>query len=148
MSTDNDLNKITSEIWINTVKMLRPNTFTESHCANKVRSKRPHLRQLANDLEELCRRNAEGAYATQVDRRRTLLLCAQQLLELGVCRKRAINLNEHNVALLVTYWHSQSLTASTIRNRLAHLRWLARKINKPLMLSPMNRKYSANRGQS
>lgn len=102
-------------------------------------------RQLEQDFREICRRNAEGPHATKVDRLRTLLLCARQLFENGVRRKRAVNLNDKDIRHLVDLWHEQCLTTATIRNRLLYLRWLARKIGKSHIIARSNDSYRAGR---
>lgn len=99
--------------------------------AVRKRHPTPCLHQLALDVRIICRRNPQGTHAAQGERLRTLLLCAQQWFELGVCRKRAVNLHQTDVRKLVEGWQAQQLSAATIRNRLLYLRWLAKKIGKP-----------------
>src|ERR1039457_4255255 len=105
-------------------------------------------RQLECDLRDICRRNPQGPYATQIDRQCTLLLCARQLFEKGVRGKLAVNLNDTDIRVLVTDWHEQEIPAATIRNRLSYLRWLARKIGKPQLIAQSNRAYGAERDGS
>lgn len=104
------------------------------------RCRQPSCYQLAHDLRAICRRNPQGAHRTQVDRLRTLLLCARQLDR----RKKAINLTADDIRLLVHRWHADRLAASTIRFRLLCLRWLARKIGKPEIVGP-DRAYGVDR---
>ena len=105
----------------------------------------PRLRQLEHDIRDICRRNPQGPQTTQTDRRRTLLLCATQLFQQGVRHKLAVNLHTDDIRTLVNAWHVERLTASTIRNRLNYMRWLARKIGKPQLLAQSNRAYGAGR---
>ena len=107
----------------------------------------PRLHQLEHDIRAICRRNPQGPHATQIDRRRALLLCATQLFQHGTHRKLAVNLNADDIHTLVNAWHAERLTAATIRNRLSYLRWLARKIGKPQLLAQSNLAYSAGRNQ-
>jgi len=110
---------------------------------NRKCKKPPH--QLEFDLRDICRRNPQGPQTTQIDRRRTLLLCATQLFQQGVRHKLAVNLHADDVRALVNAWHVERLTAATIRNRLSYLRWLAGKIGKPQLLAQSNRAYGAGR---
>jgi len=105
---------------------------------------RPRLHQLAHDIRAMCRRNPQGARRTQIDHQRTLLLCAKQLFQRGVRRKRAVNLDAENIRMLVDVWHADKLTAATIRNRLVYVRWLARKIGKPTIVAS-DHSYGASR---
>ncbi|HEY8101640.1 MAG TPA: phage integrase N-terminal domain-containing protein [Burkholderiaceae bacterium] len=111
----------------------KPDQAAQGGLARKRRSA-PPLHQLEYDVRAICRRNPQGTHAAQDERLRTLLLCAQQWFELGVCRKRAVNLHQADVRKLVEGWHAQQLSAATIRNRLLYLRWLAKKIGKPQLV--------------
>ena len=108
--------------------------------ARRKRSLQPRFNQLAYDIRAICTRNPEGAYQTQTDRLRTLLLCMRGLDR----RKKAINLNADDIRVLVHQWHKKHLAASTIRFRLLCLRWLARKIAKPELVGP-DRMYAVDR---
>ena len=132
-------------VWSAMFKLLTAPSVTTTARRPKKKCKGPRLHQLEHDIRDICQRNAEGPAATQIDRKRTLLLCARQLFQNGVRRKRAINLNASHVRMLVDTWHAERLTAATIRNRLHYLRWLARKIGKPQMVAPSNRTYGAGR---
>ena len=114
----------------------------------RKKCKNPPTRQLEHDVHTICRRNPQGPHATQIDRERTLLLCARQLFEKGVRRKRAVNLNDADIRCLVEFWHEQQLTAAMIRNRLHYLRWLAKKIGKPQLIAQSNRVYGAGRSKT
>ena len=111
--------------------------------ARRKRSLQPRFNQLTYDIRAICSRNPEGAYRTQTDRLRTLLLCMRGLDR----RKKAINLNADDIRLLVHQWHRKHLAASTIRFRLLCLRWLARKIAKPDLVGP-DRAYAVDRRKS
>lgn len=103
-----------------------PAVATSPHPARK-RCMRPRQHQLAHDIRAICRRNPQGTHRAQVERLRTLLLCAKQLDR----RKKAINLTADDIHLLVNQWHADHLVASTIRFRLVCLHWLARKVGNP-----------------
>lgn len=81
-------------------------------------------------LRLLCQRNRDGSYATQADRMRTLTLASRQLLEAGFRRMRANSLKDKHVEALLERWRAEALSAGTLKNRLAHLRWWAEKVNR------------------
>jgi len=81
-------------------------------------------------LLELCRRNRDGSHATQADRQRTLCLASQQLREAGFRQMRATSIKERHVMALLERWRAEGLSAGTLKNRLAHLRWWAEKVDR------------------
>lgn len=101
---------------------------------------RPH--QLTHDIRAICRRNPQGAHRTQMDRLRTLLLCAKQLDR----RKKVVNLTADDIYLLVNRWHADKLSSFTIRFRLVCLRWLSKKIGKPEIVGS-DRAYGVDRSK-
>jgi hypothetical protein len=107
---------------------------------SRQRGMRPRGHRLAHDMRAICRRNPQGSHRTQLDRQRTLLLCATQLDR----RKKAINLTAADIRLLVNGWHADRLAASTIRFRLVCLRWLATKVGKPEIVGS-DRAYGVDR---
>lgn len=116
-----------------------------SHSPGK-RGVRLRLHQLELDVCVICRRNPQGTRRSQIDRQRTLLLCAKQLYEHGVHHKLATNLNADNIRTLVDAWHAEMLTAATIHNRLVYLRWLTRKVGKPHIVAA-DRAYAVDRSR-
>ncbi|MFP1888885.1 phage integrase N-terminal domain-containing protein [Lonsdalea quercina] len=89
-------------------------------------------------LNQLCRRNRDGSHTTQADRKRSLTLMARQLREAGFRQMRATSLKGKHITALLTRWQSEDLSAGTLKNRLAHLRWWAEKIGKPGLLPADN----------
>lgn len=85
---------------------------------------------LTYTLRQLCQRNRDGSHATQADRQRGLTLVARQLREAGFRQMRAPSLKGKHVEALVERWQAEGLSAGTLKNRLAHLRWWAEKIGK------------------
>jgi len=80
---------------------------------------------LTYSLRQLCRRNREGSHATQADRQ-VLTLAARQLREAGFRQMRPTSLNGKHVEALLEGWQAEGLSAGTLKNRLAHLRWWGR----------------------
>jgi integrase len=85
---------------------------------------------LTYSLRQLCGRNRDGSHATQADRRGVLTLAARQLRKAGFRHMRATSLKEKHVDVLLKRWQSEGLSAGTLKNRLAHLRWWAEKVGK------------------
>ncbi|CAM3859585.1 integrase-like protein [Kerstersia gyiorum] len=81
-------------------------------------------------LKQLCRRNRDGSLTTQADRRRSLTLVARQLKEAGFRQMKATSLKGKHVQALLDRWQAEGLSAGTLKNRMAHLRWWAEKIGK------------------
>ena len=85
---------------------------------------------LTYTLRVLCQRNRDGSHATQADRLRTLTLASRQLREAGFRQMRAGSLKGKHVEVLLGRWQAEGLSAGTLKNRLAQLRWWAEKVGK------------------
>ncbi|HET7201308.1 MAG TPA: phage integrase N-terminal domain-containing protein [Burkholderiales bacterium] len=85
---------------------------------------------LAYSLRVLCQRIRDGSHAAQADRLRTLTLASRQLREAGFRQMRAGSLKGKHVQALLRRWQDEGLSAGTLKNRLAHLRWWAEKVGK------------------
>ncbi|MBN8489327.1 integrase domain-containing protein [Ideonella sp. 4Y11] len=88
------------------------------------------MKNLNFQLRQLSARNRDGSHATQANRERMLSLIAHQLDALGYRDLHADNLREKHVAALVSHWTESGISAATIKNRLAAVRWWAEKIGK------------------
>ncbi|HCD6628663.1 phage integrase N-terminal domain-containing protein [Pseudomonas aeruginosa] len=85
---------------------------------------------LTYTLRQLCQRNRDGSHTTQADRLRALTLVSRQLREAGFRQMRAGSLKGKHVDALVERWQGEGLSAGTLKNRMAHLRWWAEKVGK------------------
>lgn len=85
---------------------------------------------LTHSLRQLCQRNRDGSHATQADRQGVLTLASRQLREAGFRQMRATSLKGKHVEALLNRWQAEGLSAGTLKNRLAHLRWWAEKVGK------------------
>ncbi len=83
------------------------------------------MRELNYQLKQLCRRNRDGSYKTQVDRERQLTLIANQLHGLGYRRMNTLSLKPKHVETLVKHWQREEIAVGTVRNRLRVVRWWA-----------------------
>lgn len=79
------------------------------------------------DLKLLCRRNRDGSRMTQAQREQRLRLIARELHALGYRQMRAGSLKPKHIQALVHDWQEHGLSAGTIKNRMADLRWWAEK---------------------
>ncbi|NCT87325.1 integrase [Stenotrophomonas acidaminiphila] len=95
---------------------------------------------LTYTLRQLCLRNRDGSHATQADRQRSLNLAARQLREAGFRQMRATSLKGKHVEALLQRWQAEGLSAGTLKNRMAHLRWWAEKVGKAGILPTDNTK--------
>ena len=110
---------------------------------------------LTYTLRQLCLRNRDGSHATQADRQRSLTLAAHQLREAGFRQMRATSLKGKHVDALLQRWQTEGLSAGTLKNRMAHLRWWAEKVGKAGILPTDNtklgipdRRYVTNEGKA
>ena len=97
---------------------------------------------LTYTLRQLCLRNRDGSHATQADRQRSLALATRQLREAGFRQMRATSLKGKHVEALLQRWQTEGLSAGTIKNRMAHLRWWAEKVGKAGILPADNTRLS------
>jgi integrase len=93
---------------------------------------------LTYTLRQLCQRNRDGSHATQADRLRALTLASRQLREAGYRQMRASSLKGKHVEALLRHWQTEGLSAGTLKNRLAHLRWWAEKVGKASVIPADN----------
>ena len=99
------------------------------------------MQNLNHDLKILGQRNRDGSYATQHDRERILTLIGDQLREGGFHNLRATGIRTKHVDYLVARWQAEGLSAGTLKNRMAVLRWLAEKIGKDNIVARENSTY-------
>jgi integrase len=116
-------------------------------------------KRMASDFlfacNQILKHNRDGSFATQTDRRRTFALIDRQLRELGINKLKLKNLGSRHVEALLNRWQQEGLSAGTIKNRMAHIRWMSEKIGKNGLISQNNailgieaRQYVTNRDLS
>jgi hypothetical protein len=96
---------------------------------------------LEYDLKRLCRRNRDGSRMTQAQREQRLRMIARELNLLGFRHLRARSLKPKHVEALVHEWQEQRLSAGTIKNRMADLRWWAEKTGRQAVIASDNAHY-------
>jgi len=99
------------------------------------------LLDLEYDLKTICRRNRDGSHMTQAQREQRLRMVARDLHRLGYRNMRAPSLKPKHVQALVNDWQERGLSAGTIKNRMADLRWWAEKTGKQSVLANDNAHY-------
>jgi integrase len=99
------------------------------------------MRDLNYQLKQLCRQCREGAYNTQANREHILTLVANELHALGYRGMSARSLKPKHIEALVKDWFARELAIGTIKNRMAAIRWWARKVNKQNVMARSNEHY-------
>ncbi len=98
-------------------------------------------KKLTYDLRMLSRRNKDGSMATQANRTRILEQMGNQLHEMGYRHMRGNSLKEKHVKAMVDRWQGEGLSAGTMKNRMATLRWWAEKVGKRNVIARDNAVY-------
>jgi len=93
---------------------------------------------LVRELLQLCDRNRDGSFSTQAARKDILILVGRQLLAGGFRSLGIHGLKPKHVSHLVARWQDEKLSAATVKNRLAHLRWWAEKVRKASVIPRTN----------
>jgi hypothetical protein len=99
------------------------------------------MQDLNYELKQLCARNRDGSFATQVGRERILTLVANQLRQMGFVNMHAQSLKPRHVEKLVERWTGEGLSTGTLKNRMSELRWRAEKIGKANVVAKSNGVY-------
>lgn len=93
---------------------------------------------LIRELMILTERNRDGSFSTQAARKDILAQTGRQLLEMGYRNLGAQGLKPKHVQSLLERWRGEGLAVATMKNRMAHLRWWAEKINKQNVIPRTN----------
>lgn len=93
---------------------------------------------LLKELMRLCERNKDRSHSTQAARRDILAQAGRQLLANGFRNLGADGLKPKHIASLLDTWKSDGLSVSTLKNRVAQLRWWAEKIGKQNVIPRTN----------
>ena len=99
------------------------------------------MRQLNYDLKRLLDDARDGSFGTRTGRSFNLARMANTLHDLGYRRLRATGLKGKHVEALVREWKREGLSTGTIKNRMSHLRWWAKRIGKPNLVRADNASY-------
>ena len=94
---------------------------------------------LKRSIKHLLQSNKDGSYETQASRGRVLLMSADQLSQAGFKLNHIQGLKLKHIQHLNEIWIENGVSAATIKNRNAHLRWTTKKLGKHNMM-PSNDK--------
>ena len=112
------------------------------------------MRDLNYDLKRLQKAHDDGSHGTRAARSYALAQIADTLHELGFKGLRATGLRRKHVVALVREWKRQGRSIGTMKNRTAHIRWWAKRIDRPGVVPPngalgiANREYVTNEDKS
>jgi integrase len=106
------------------------------------------MHQLTYELKQLAESHREGSYATQANRNAMLMMFGEQLVAAGYKKMHAGELKGRHVTALLAQWTAQTLSPTTLHNRLAVLRWWAAKVQKVSILPKSNAVYGLPRRQA
>jgi hypothetical protein len=96
------------------------------------------MRGLNHQLKQLCQHNREGSFGTQNRRERELTLIANELHGIGFRGMNSHSLKPKHIEGLVRHWLEREVAAGTIKNRMASVRWWARKVNRQNVVARSN----------
>ena len=98
--------------------------------------------KLFHHIHVLCKRNPDGSYKTQNNRLDSLKQSARELKSIGFNQINSLqSLKPKHIESLVKYWQKNDISTGTIKNRMAHLRWLAEKIDRRDLIAKDNAHY-------
>lgn len=99
------------------------------------------MRDLNYGLKQLVRNTKAGSFGTRAARATVLQQAANTLHDLGYRKLKPQGLKPKHVEALVKHWQARALTAGTIKNRLAHVRWWADIVGKSGVVARDNGHY-------
>lgn len=79
---------------------------------------------------KLLRQHSTSSYSTKSERFKTIRLVDKQLVDLGFKGLELKGLKPKHIDALLGKWQGEKLSSGTIKNRMAHVRWLAERIGK------------------
>ena len=98
------------------------------------------MKPLGWDLVQLLKRNRDGSRATQYARKKIVMLFAEKIHASGARNKRVSNLKHNDFTRVIQAWQNENLSDSTLKNRVAVLRWVAEKVGRPHLVAKDNEK--------
>lgn len=103
------------------------------------------MSKLGYAINKLIKKERGGSFSTRAASKRILNLVANELIESGFKLKQPEQLKPKHVEYLVNKWQEKRLSSSTIKNRMAELRWLSKQIGKANIIHTSNDAYSIDR---
>jgi len=95
------------------------------------------------DLQQVLKRNRDGSRGTQYERKKMVMQFAKDIHALGFKGLRLRNVRQKHLQRVLTLWTSgdpgnRLVSAATLKNRLASLRWALEKMGKTNLLPDTN----------
>jgi hypothetical protein len=100
---------------------------------------------LHTELNSIFKHNMDGSFSTQSARKDILHMAVSDLHKLGFYNLSVKGLKPKHIDALVNKWRDDGKCAGTLKNRMAHLRWLTEKIGKPAIVARSNSHYGIER---
>lgn len=79
---------------------------------------------------KILKQHDSSSFATKSERFKTIRLVDKQLVDLGFKGLELKGLKPKHIDALLGKWQDEKLSSGTIKNRMAHVRWLAERIGK------------------
>lgn len=79
---------------------------------------------------KILKQHDSSSFATKSERFKTIRLVDKQLVDLGFKGLELKGLKPKHIDALLGKWQGEKLSSGTIKNRMAHVRWLAERIGK------------------
>lgn len=102
---------------------------------------------LIHSILTILKHNKDGSYATQANRKTQLIKFATDLLEKGFYLRNIHQLKPKHVYRMLETWKEDELGVGTMKNRMANIRWLCEKINKPGLIPANNEEMNIEKRQ-
>ena len=101
------------------------------------------MKKLDYKIQQILTRNRDGSHATQANRSSILSLCVEQLHQIGYKTNQLSpqDLKGRHINALVKQWKNDGVSDSTMKNRMAALRWLGEKIGNKGLVKRFNDDY-------
>jgi hypothetical protein len=91
--------------------------------------------RLIQSIYSILKHNLDGPFEIQNARKYCLYQAAEDLLAGGYKLHHIKGIKQKHVMYLTQFWKSRDIGNATLKNRMAHIRWLVEKLNKPNMVS-------------
>ena len=93
---------------------------------------------LRHSVLTILKHNKDGSFATQANRKTQLLKFSDDLLALRFYLRNIHQLKAKHIRRILESWQNAGISVGTIKNRMANIRWLCEKINKPGLIPANN----------
>lgn len=99
------------------------------------------MKSLNWELKQLCEHHVDGSFATREARERTLAAFANAMADSGYTKLTLGGIKPKHIEAFIAQGQERELATGTLKNMLAHLRWMAEKIGKQNIVARTNDAY-------